>query len=306
MNKRVIHRFVLSLLLALLLTTRPAAAFIEDWYFRTGINGNYSSGVAPENLYLKPFAEGGFVFPVVEIIPGFYRYQGYQVTDGSGNYRLLNYNQAGLEVIFNPISWIDIGAGYRHSAGEYDYRGNEFFGDLSLHLGKTDVSLSGSNKTSEYEFNGILVKTENRIFSGEVNFYINGKGSFDGGIEHTSLEYSSISSAYTTIRGHLGFSLYPGKGSIITASCSYGYDSADYQIFGAGVSAKLGLGSYISVFVIYQFAYYLAPVSAGDSTGTHGPGSGSTPRGTNPFIKSSLVGENYWSQTAVLGISIKL
>lgn len=275
--------------------------------FDIGIKGYYSSGVSSSNFYYKPFADAIFYLPVVEIKPGFARYQHYQLTDGIGNYYYAGINQPGCSFSIDATDDLNIDAGYKYSFGDYDYSGHDYFADVSYDFEVITVSAGFEGTKNKYKVNSIEIDTNGYVLSAGIEYSISDSLSIDGGYDYSTIYFKNLDYSYTTNIFRLGILPQISKGLFIMCGISGGFDNADYIITGADVGISLKLFNMVKLSISYMGNYYIAPSSDTSTTTSSkksGSGSGSGSGKSNPFLKSSEVGKSYFSHNISFGTTL--
>ncbi len=298
----------LTLIFATAVHSEPADDTEDEsgFSFTIGTKGYYSSGVAEDNFYYKPFGELEYTHPFFTAMAGGYRYQNYQITDGYGNYSTINFNQGGGELTLTPVKWLEFGGSYLYAGGDKSYKSGEYSGALTLYFSPFTISGDYTRKKTSYTFDLTEVKRTDYDYSGTLEYEISDTVSVEGEYTFLNNHFDTLDYDYNQKIGRLGAILTFSESFNLMFGASAGVDSSKYSIYGGDASLTARFFGGLKLTLLYNYYYYAPPSQGSSGTGGRKGGTVTTTDGstqTNPFLKTSLVGESYSSHTLGAGIS---
>lgn len=305
----------------------PAAAKEKEQLLHLTIGGKgyYNSGGSPTYTYYKPFAELELTTSYFFMKGAYYRYIGYQITDGSGNYEYIGFNQYGGELGLTPLKWLEISGSYLFSQGEFQYKAHEYAGELVLDFDIVTITGSYDHKLEEYYFSKVVgyTNTNTDIYNGVVAVNPNDQFSIEGSYQYSNAFFVQLDENYYKHMGRLGTTILPVKQFSITLGVDAGEDSARYRLYGGDIGFSLKFFGMLKFMAAYTYLWYEAPASTtseiakarsdrpkghqGSST-TSGASlmsaAGST--GSNPYVRTSQIDLSYPTHAVVFGVTLRI
>ena len=281
----------------------------SPWFLEAGIKAYHSRGISETNTCYKPFLEAGYSGDFLEIRPGYYRYQHYQITDGLGNYNYINFNRGGAEMILHFGEILDLAGEYCYSRGDDRYKSYEYSGEITLNI--FDLSLTGAyeRKCEEYEYNTAAMKIVSQSISGEIAYFFSRDFSVDAGLDYDKQTFDNLDYDYGKWTARAGFHVKPFPVLTLIAGAGCGKDSADYVIYTLDGGIIFRPYSVIKISALYAFSYYAVPSSetSASSKGKTGSTTATTGYGkVNPYLDSSKIGESFPAHNFSVGASLML
>ncbi|HNR89782.1 MAG TPA: hypothetical protein PKM65_15710 [Spirochaetota bacterium] len=304
----------------------------DDLFHLTlGGKGYHNSGGAPTYTYWKPFTELELTTTYFFLKAGYYRYIGYQITDGSGNYEYIGFNQYAGELGLTPFKWLEVSGGYHFSEGEFRYKAHEYSGELVLDFDIITLTGSYDRKLEEYFFSTKVgyTNTNTDTYNGALAVNPGEHVSIEGSYQYSNAFYVQFDDNYTKHLGRLGATILPMKELGLTLGGEYGQDSARYVLYGGDAGFTLKLFGRLKFLASYTYLWYQAPLTttaeksnakssrpkpnqaalpasaittnAGLSSATNAPQTG-----TNPYVRTSLINESYANHAVVFGVTLRI
>jgi len=269
---------------------------LDKFKLSAGVKGYASSGISETSLYYRPYVETGYSGELFSVMPSLSQFRDYQVTDGSGNYELINFFEAGCALSLYPWDFLGIDMEYFYSSGDMEYLSSDMKGGIVLDFRKTAFTVQYSRRNSQYSFNGADITAERNVLFFELNYYMKENRSIDLSFDRRSDIYDSLDYDYSQNTIRAGMSFVSDRSVIVLGGIFAGMDSADYAIAGADMGVSVRIKGHVKITLTGRISHYAAPLSVKSS----GSG-GSSGSKTNPFLQTSSVGESYTEKSASLG-----
>lgn len=302
-----------------------------------GTKAYYSSGLTDASVYYKPFLNLDFKGPFFEISPNISSYINYEITNGYGDFDKINLYQPSVNISITPFSILTLEGLYKYTSGEYDYTGNNYGGSISFDFDIIDISGEYEYSDIKYSFYFEDIEEISNFGTAEIAYYLNDNLGFDLSYDYSDVLFRNLDYTYKKQSLRLGATPSLSEDIMLMLGGSYGITSDDYNLYGGDISFIIRLFKYVKASGMLSYTYYsyngdytvtadstssaktvyenynMSGISL-DNFRAHGPGNSSagTPeaearddQGSNPFMKSSLLGKSFSTYNIMFGLSLE-
>ena len=265
--------------------------------FDAGIQGSYSMGISTSSFYCQPFADIYLKHKYVRFTAGLSRFQGYQISDGEGEFETVNFSQPKLALSLYPHRVIEFFGEYYYSTGDkkHYYRSHEGTAGFLLDFEKVTLGATATKSRTEYHFKSddrkdkslivyqsgtvaglwlryqyykkrYITRTEDLDVFPELSWFVHNTTSIDAKYEYRENIFEYVPEdfqyhheRYTTHTGRLGVYSEPWRYFSLKAGVVAGKDSEEYTIAGGDVGVTFNILDYVMISSTYSPEYYMAP-----------------------------------------------
>lgn len=289
----------------------------KDWNLEAGCKVNYTTGSTDGNMSYKPYGKYHYYYDTFYLVAGFVYAIDYQITDSAGNYFQANYYNPELSFTIFPIEMFDLTLGYNYSSGEYSLRAHDFDGSLCWNIDSAfSLTLGGNLKYMGYTINSIEINSRKLSVNTELSWDVISSVSLSAQYDYIRQDYDTTGTSYTVNSVNVG--LYSRMMDNVSLSTGFGagYDSGDYFILSGNIGINSKPIEFIKLFAYYNMEYNLMNSSESDSDSSKGKNifdpsdlsnralfsvDSTRTSKTNPYIKSSLLGESFFAHNLTFG-----
>jgi hypothetical protein len=269
--------------------------------FKAGTKGYYSEGMSDAYFYYKPYSEITYLADMFEISCGYYRYQNYQITNGKGKYKYIDFNQTGANFKLIPFESFNFSGGFLYAFGDKKYSSMDFIAEASFELNPFTFNFNFDYQTTEYKSGRDSKATTNSYtISPEVEYDFDDYFSLDASYQYIGSNYKVssdnikdvVDNKYIQQLIRIGSTYKITKKIFITDGISAGFDNSDYIFYGFDFGGSIKIVKSLKINANYSFLYY-----------NYNKSKNSDSADKNQKQKLSNVGKSFSANSVNLGIS---
>jgi len=267
---KVIPVVVFVGLLPLTLSAQEEAGDEEKkiWKARAGVKEIVSSGLYSTAAYTKPYAGAEVEWNSLYASAGTAGMIQYSLYDASGNDKKVNLYQltatAGLVDFYHVSMYLQ----YGWNGGECSYRQHDVTASLELVFDAFYINGDYSFSKNSYEYNGSL-DMDTYAWSAGVGYDFTDSFSTDLGFSNINNRSDIMDIDYSRRSVRAGATVFWDMKLFLMSGLSYGWDTSDYNFYGADISAGFFPVDFVKLSVMYMITY-----NAGEGIVSQGSGSG--------------------------------
>lgn len=271
--KKIIIQTITAMLF--ILPAFKAYAF-EGTYGSAGFRTIYSEDEEVSQKYYKAFTSLGWQNEIVDLSASYNRWISYSISDELYNSMEISINQPGADLTIYVGDMVSVSGGYSYMSGDSSYISHKVTGEAALYLENIDLYVDSSLKKTEYNFNGIIKKSDFTAGS-EISFNITDTFSWDLGYLYEYTDYITYGYTYTKNSLRAGILTVPVKNFFMMCGVTGGKDSDNVITASMDAGVTLKLFEHVKLSAAYMFnADFISSSTSSTSSGKRGTSSSST------------------------------
>ncbi len=306
----------------------------REWYFKASLNGSYSSGLSDPHYSYGPEVEASWQIWKINLYAGSGYDFNYQLSGGDGTFESISLATYYSGFDLNILKGITLSADYRGGAGSSDFSRHGLNSRLYIDSGSFGFLIGFLYGQDTYEYQNNSIDVISYTATGAVYWYYSDKMRLEAGCDYLSNSFSNLAGNYNSFFINSGLLYVFSDYFDMNTNLGYGLDSDEYNIFEIGLGVSFAINERMSLSLSYTFSLYSptediaieeeavlsdkttavlddilfqGPHSSGqaETSGSSDQSQGESLTGgysSNPYIKSSLIGETIFDHYASIRV----